>query len=646
MAFTVYNSREKSAWVNFSDSGYGFDYIDGPDGLLVALTDSLIKKRSIKVSSVSGDEINANLQLDDTIITNGGILEDVSYKLVFPSTLAELKAMVRGEGNYREKNTPNTIAGKKQLVVIVEPTAHVLPPKEFSRGQDQRYSIRFEFDLRPTIMAYKGQIETSYSFTETTTTISENESGIQVVENMSSGDWIEIDNPSYGWLKVNVATPKQIIGRTEEGYSSYVVGDVVDTEYMSSVFQETINTGAGALEVVSGIYRKPGELVDILEKERVVIAKSIVNIQDTGGTTRTVELPRSVITKPKTKGGGWYKRTNTERYFQDNPGVEGDKIFYKSEIVKPGQSPMSFRISSTNHGLFVCVYESSDLDQYQEFAWFCAQRLVDNVTGTEVTGLNRKYPVNCLYSCSRDPKIFSEVPTFYTDQLGGLLNPPGSIQQPDGTTIINQDTEVLGYRNTPIYDVHGREYSVSDINTLNDFYVVPRQDPELRNVDEGISQRIWRYVVREIDVYKPSEIHYDATKHQVDSNAVINPLEQISITPENTYVISFPTGVTTQRYVYAKQEMDMIAFTSAGILAEGSLIDVTDYQDPKINSYGRIGDEPVSKTTNFTGAEFFKNPRKYVGMMSTLPNGGGMRVLVHVSGGEIPYSEGHTDYFD
>lgn len=644
MAEYVYNSRDKSSWVSFSDAGYGFDYVDGPDGLMVSLIESIVKPRSINVSSITGDPINSTLVEAD--ITNGGVLENKAFRLVYPSTLDELKAIPRGDGNYREKNTPPSIIGNKQLVVIVEPTPHVLPPKEFSKGLDQRYSIRFEFDMRKTIMAYRGQVETSYNFTEADPELADNTTGVDAVEGIGPGEWIEIDNPSYGWIKVHVATPKQIIGTTEATYGSYVVGDVTDTEYMASVYQEHINTSTGTMEVISGIYRKPGELVDILEKEKLVYVTKMAQLPDDIGNLHSVKVPRTIITKPKVKGGGWYKRTNTERFFQDNPGNDGDKIFYKSEIVKPGQSPMAYRVSVTNHGIFVCVYESSDLDQYQEFAWFCTQRLVDNITGTEITGLNRKFPVNCMYSCSRDPRLFTDVPTFYLDQLGSLLDPLSLEQQVDGTTIITEDTQALGYRNTPIYDIYGREYSVDDLNTMNDFYVVPRTDMELRKVDELKGQQIWRYVVREIDVYKPSEIHYDATKHQTDSNAIINPLEQISITPENTYVISFPTGITTQRYVYAKQEMDMIAFTSAGILSEGSLIDVTDYQTPIINSYGRQGAEPANKTTNFLGSDFFKNPRRYLGMMSTLPNGNGMRILVQVTGGEIPYSEGHTDYYD
>ena len=144
------------------------------------------------------------------------------------------------------------------------------------------------------------------------------------------------------------------------------------------------------------------------------------------------------------------------------------------------------------------------------------------------------------------------------------------------------------------------------------FYILSPYDREDSLADEFTAKLIWRFVAREFDILKPWDVHKLATKHQTDSNAIINPLEQLAITNDNRFVITFPTGLTTQRFMYPKEEIDLICFSSAEVVAEGSNVPMNTYL-------------PSGNADN----------RRYQGMRSTLANGNGMRIMLLVNGRHI-----------
>lgn len=92
------------------------------------------------------------------------------------------------------------------------------------------------------------------------------------------------------------------------------------------------------------------------------------------------------------------------------------------------------------------------------------------------------------------------------------------------------------------------------------------------------SQNIKRFTVREADISRPST-SVDACRHSPDHAAVINPLQQVSVSEGNNYVLTFPNGLNTSRYVY-KEELDMIAYTSADVISEASSVSLTVYGEP------------------------------------------------------------------
>lgn len=96
-------------------------------------------------------------------------------------------------------------------------------------------------------------------------------------------------------------------------------------------------------------------------------------------------------------------------------------------------------------------------------------------------------------------------------------------------------------------------------------------------------QGIKKFVVREGDVYAPTE-SVSAVVPSEDSNAIINPMRQVSISVDNKYMVTFPSGLNTQRRAY-KHELDMIAYTSSDVIAQDSDVNVTVFGEVEPRTY-------------------------------------------------------------
>jgi hypothetical protein len=141
--------------------------------------------------------------------------------------------------------------------------------------------------------------------------------------------------------------------------------------------------------------------------------------------------------------------------------------------------------------------------------------------------------------------------------------------------------------------------------------------------------------------------------HEADSNSIINPQEQLSITQDRDFVFSFPTQLTSQRFYYPRSELDLIAISSADFSTQAGHIEIDKYSDSngaKGAQFGQINPaEVAAESADFqfaahTGPDnrqyiWKRNKRKYEGMMSTEPNGNGMRVFLQVTGSSVRYSD-------
>lgn len=123
----------------------------------------------------------------------------------------------------------------------------------------------------------------------------------------------------------------------------------------------------------------------------------------------------------------------------------------------------------------------------------------------------------------------------------------------------------------------------------------------------GLKGKPYKFIVRENDVLKPT-IPVVADSDTEDSKAIMNSTNQVAITENNRYVIAFPNGLNTPRYMYT-EELDMIAYTSADV--------VSAYTDVDITVYGEAA------------------PRTYAAMQANGPFNTGMRLLMLKGGGGI-----------
>ena len=216
--------------------------------------------------------------------------------------------------------------------------------------------------------------------------------------------------------------------------------------------------------------------------------------------------------------------------------------------------------------------------------------------------------------------------------------------------------QTLYFRDTPR---SGSSFSMKLVNynsstpSQTTYIVTVPPDRDLPNRNQNSVKTINRFVVRESDVLKPWDYHVSATMHEADSNSIINPQEQLSITQDRDFVFSFPTQLTSQRFYYPRSELDLIAISSADFSTQAGHIEIDKYSDSNGNKsaqFGQINPESVAaESADFqfaahTGPDqrqyiWKRNKRKYEGMMSTEPNGNGMRVFLQVTGSSVRYSD-------
>lgn len=91
-----------------------------------------------------------------------------------------------------------------------------------------------------------------------------------------------------------------------------------------------------------------------------------------------------------------------------------------------------------------------------------------------------------------------------------------------------------------------------------------------------IAKSINKIIVRENDQAVPT-LPQPVSSNQDYVNSVINPMKQITTAESNQYYVIFPSGINTHRHLY-NDEVDLIAYTSAGVLSQWS--------DASINVYG------------------------------------------------------------
>jgi hypothetical protein len=123
----------------------------------------------------------------------------------------------------------------------------------------------------------------------------------------------------------------------------------------------------------------------------------------------------------------------------------------------------------------------------------------------------------------------------------------------------------------------------------------------------SVGYRYWKFIVREEDVLHPtigdpnnkrqrwdfanSAIVDDSVPYRVpadantqDSFAILNTSNQVALTEDSKYLVSFLHNLSTPRFRYS-EELDMIGQTSADVCMSGTDISITAYNEAGSRSY-------------------------------------------------------------
>ncbi|GEK07985.1 hypothetical protein HUZ36_14090 [Pseudoalteromonas sp. McH1-7] len=222
----------------------------------------------------------------------------------------------------------------------------------------------------------------------------------------------------------------------------------------------------------------------------------------------------------------------------------------------------------------------------------------------EFEGMLRAYPMS--YRLSITDRGFSFAYWVESDDQSAGDSPTQSwmvlqrpVDQKSGNNL--QDADPLGSRN-PIFCLYGiyNKYIYDNFGTTQDGEIytmdmdgqVPlgRTQPVSLSSLPGIIQK---FTVREKDVLKPTYAE-DATLNTRDSNAWVNEVQQQTrveyrASSEATnagaftlagakYVILYPNRLNTKRFRY-QHDMDMVAYTSADVIAPQLTIKVNVYNE-------------------------------------------------------------------
>lgn len=228
------------------------------------------------------------------------------------------------------------------------------------------------------------------------------------------------------------------------------------------------------------------------------------------------------------------------RSFIDRTGIEAASF---------SVYPLCYRLSVSDRGFALAVWEQSTESTANRFSWLVVQRPVDNKTGAKI--VSGKAPVHCAY---------------------GLM----------GTTSNNPNVDGAGQYNI-------RRFVVREEDVVSPY---PRQTA----------------VPTPIPSTGTPMMGADATRNTIGYSAVLNPTQQVSITENNKYQVTFPTGFNTSRHTYT-HDMDMVAYLSADVVAQGTEVPL------------RVYDE--------------SEDRSYIALGANGPNNSGMRLLMLVNGGGV-----------
>lgn len=99
----------------------------------------------------------------------------------------------------------------------------------------------------------------------------------------------------------------------------------------------------------------------------------------------------------------------------------------------------------------------------------------------------------------------------------------------------------------------------------------------------AVGGKFWKFVVRESDIMRPST-RVDAAVDSEDAEAILNIENQVSLSEDGKYIITFPSRLNTSRYRYP-HELDIMATTSADVVSQNTSVELTVYGEAEARIY-------------------------------------------------------------
>ena len=302
--------------------------------------------------------------------------------------------------------------------------------------------------------------------------------------------------------------------------------------------------------------------------------------------------------------------------------------FYNRKLRVSNQEvtfPLSYMLSISDHGFFLGIYEGSwstlragTTPNSNYFNWVMVQRPVDRGTGKVLTAgkapvfhinsVNYKYykavvrEADILHPTSGPSPIPGKgnltVTTSTSDPKTWFLTT--AVDSRDGSrAFTDQGDFPIG---TSIYDKVGNY--VGTVKSYEPLYSASGAPNTTANTKAYFTSKPGYTITNDDYFTSPPNIialRVLADVHSPDSHAIFNSVEQVALTEDKTYLISFPHNLTTPRFRYT-EELDMIGTTSADVVMSA--------QDIQFKTYGERG------------------PRTYRALPSNGPLNTGLRMAV------------------
>lgn len=149
-----------------------------------------------------------------------------------------------------------------------------------------------------------------------------------------------------------------------------------------------------------------------------------------------------------------------------------------------------------------------------------------------------------------------------------------------------------------------------------------------------VNYKYWKFVVREEDILHPTQ-RVPADSNTEDSHMIFNIANQVALTEDKKYLLTFPHNLTTPRFRYT-EELDLIGITSSDVVMASSNVSFRVYGESRDRVYTAL---PPSRGFN-TGARICVLTRPSVtgtGATFTITRTAGAITSVTVSSGGSGY---------